>query len=306
MTAAPPSPPASSGPPPRLAVELALLALLALFWGASYPLIKVAVATIPPVTLIAFRALVAALLLCALCAGRGDRLPRDRQAWGRFAVQACCNSILPWTLLAWAQQHVDSGLAGVLNSTSPLFVFLVTALWTRHEPTPPLKLLGALLGIAGVAQIVGMDALDGIGAEVLAQAALLAGAGLYTVAAIYGRRFSHLPAPVTATGTMIVAAVCLIPAALLLETPWAVRPSLESAAAALALAVFSTAGAFMLYFRLVRTLGSMGVSSQSYLRAGVAVLLGVVLLGETLTLPVALGVAATILGVAAINLPPRR
>ncbi len=292
--------------PRRLAIELALLALLALFWGAAYPLIKIALGTIPPVTLTAGRALTAALLLCLLCAWRGDRLPRDGRTWRQFAVQAFCNSIGAWSLLAWAQQYVDSGLAGVLNSTSPLFVFLVTAFWTRHEPVSLRRLLGALLGIAGVVQIVGVDALDGIGTEVVAQGALLLGALLYMAAAIYGRRFSHLPAPVTAAGTMTVAAVCLIPAALIFEQPWTVVPDMRSLLAALALAVFSTAGAFMLYFRLVRTLGSMGVASQSYLRAGVAVLLGMVLLGETLTLPVAIGVAATILGVAAINLPSKR
>lgn len=292
--------------PRRLAIELALLALLAFLWGASYPLIKIALGTIPPLTLTAGRALLAAILLCLLCAWRGDSLPRDGRTCRQFAIQALCNSIGAWSLLAWAQQYVESGLAGVLNSTSPLFVFLVTALWTRHEPVSLRRLLGALIGIAGVVQMVGVDALDGVGTEVVAQGALLLGALLYMVAAIYGRRFSHLAASVTAAGTMIVAAVCLIPAALLMEQPWTLAPDTHSLLAALVLTVCSTTGAFMLYFRLLRTLGSMGVASQSFLRAGVAVLLGIVLLGETLTLPVAVGVAATILGVAAINIPTRR
>jgi len=291
---------------PNLSVELSLLGLLALLWGSSYFFIKVAVAEIPPVTLIATRVSVAAVLLLAVVHWRGDRLPRDGKTWRMLLVQSFLNSIGAWTLLAWGQQYVDSGLAGVLNSTSPLFVFFLTLFVTKHEPVGALKLCGALLGLGGVVLIVGVDVLAGLGQQVAGQLAAVASAVLYAVAAIYGRRFSHLSAPVTAVGAILWAVAILVPAALIWDQPWTLRPSLTAIAAATMLGVFCTGCALMIYFRLIQTLGSLGAASQSYLRAGVSVALGVIFLGEQITVVVGVGVLAAIFGVAAINLPARR
>lgn len=284
-----------------LFLEFALLGGLALLWGGSYPLLKVAVAEIPPVTLIAVRVSVAAALLLVIAVLRGDRLPAGREIWARLLLQAFLNSYGAWTLLAWGQRQIESALGAVLNSTSPLFVFLFTALVTRHEATGGLRLLGACLGLGGVVLIVGTDALSGLGGQVMAQIAVLASAGLYAGAALHGRRFSHLPPVVTAAGTMLCASAVLIPASLLLDRPWALAPSGQALAAALVLGVACTGIALLVYFRLVRTLGSLGVASQSYLRAGVGVLLGVLVLGETLTPTVMTGVIAAIAGVVVIN-----
>lgn len=292
-------------PDPKVFVELALLALLAVLWGSSYLLIKIAVETIPPITLIAARVTIAALFLLAVMMWTGEHLPTDRRSWRMLFVQAIFNSIGAWTVLAWGQQYVDSGLASVLNSTSPVFVFFITLFFTRHEPTGGLKLLGACLGVVGVTLIIGVDVLKGLGQQVVAQLAILLGAALYAGAAIYGKKFSHLSPTVTAAGTMIWATICLVPLSMALEKPWALRPSSASILAAIVLAVFCTGGALLLYFRLVKTLGSMGVASQSYLRAGVGVILGVVILGERITPVVGFGLAAAILGVAAINIPRR-
>ena len=290
----------------KLSVELGLLALLALLWGSSYLLIKVAVQTIPPVTLIAVRVSIAAVFLLGVMQWRGDRLPRDAATWKLLFVQAILNSIGAWTVLAWGQQHVDSGLASVLNSTSPIFVFFITYFFTRHEAVGRLKLLGACLGVVGVALIVGLEALAGLGQQVAAQFAILLGAVMYAGAAIHGKRFGHLTPTVTAAGTMIWATACLIPLALVTEQPWRLTPSATSIEAVLVLAICCTGGALLIYFRLVRTLGSMGVASQAYLRAGVGVVLGVVVLGEQIAPVVAAGLIASILGVAAINLPVKK
>ncbi len=291
---------------PKLGPELLLLALLSLLWGASYLFIKVAVTEIPPLTLIALRVAGAALFLTAVMTLRGDALPRDPRTWRMLFVQAVFNSIGAWTVLAWGQQFVDAGLASVLNSTSPIFVFLFTALITRHEGLAGRKLVGALVGAFGVLLIVGMDVLQGLGAQVLGQLACLAGAGLYAGAAIYGKRFGRISAVATATGTMIWATIVLVPAALVLERPWSLAPSWQSLAATAILSILCTGVALLIYFRLVRTLGSMGVASQSYLRAGIGVVLGMVFLSESLTLSVAGGLCAAILGVALINWPVRR
>jgi drug/metabolite transporter (DMT)-like permease len=286
-------------------MELALLGVLALLWGSSYLLIKVALTGIAPLTLIAVRVAVAALLLLSVVRMRGERLPADAATWRAFLAQAFFNSIGAWTVLAWGQQYVDSGLAGVLNSTSPLFVFLLTALRTRHEPITMRKTVGALLGLAGVVLLVGADALAGIGQQVVAQIAVLFGALLYACAALNGRRFSGLPSTVTAAGTMTCATAVLVPACLAIDQPWLSHPSDVSLAAALGLGVFCTGLALLLYFRLLRTLGPIGVTSQSYLRCGVSVLLGVVVLGEHVTTTVGLGLLAIVLGVAAMNAPKK-
>jgi drug/metabolite transporter (DMT)-like permease len=281
--------------------EFALLALLALLWGGSYPLIKIAVADIPPITLIAMRVSVAASVLLAVTLFRKAPLPKDWRTWKMLFVQAVLNSIGAWTVLAWGQQYIDSGLAGVLNSTSPLFVFAIGLLFMRHERATAWKLAGALLGLCGVILLFGLDVLPGLGANVLAQTAVLLGAALYAGAAIYGRRFSHLPTSVTAAGTMLWATLTLAPLSLIVDAPWRLSPSMPALLAAGALGVFCTAFALLLYFRLVRTIGSMGVASQSYLRAGVSVMLGIAFLGESLTPTVALGLLLIISGVAAIN-----
>jgi drug/metabolite transporter (DMT)-like permease len=289
-----------------LKVELALLALLALLWGSSYLFLKVAVTEIPPITLIAMRVAGATTFLLVVMHVRNERLPRDAGTWRMLYLQAIFNSIGSWTVLAWGQQYVDASLASVLNSTSPIFVFLFTALVTRHEPLGGRRLFGALVGFAGVVLIVGLDALHGLGTQVAGQLACLLGAALYACAAIYGKRFSHIPAVATATGTMICATATLVPLAFVVERPWAMHPSAIALAATAVLSVLCTGVALLLYFRLVHTIGSMGVASQSYLRAGVGVILGVMLLGETIALPAAIGIAAAITGVALINWPARK
>ena len=291
---------------PGLRTELPLLALLALLWGSSYLFIEVAVAEIPPVTLIALRVLGAAIFLIAVMGARAEKLPRDGRTRRMLFLQAIFNSIGAWTVLAWGQQFVDSGLAGVLNSTSPIFVFLITAFVTRHEMLGGRKPTGAALGILGVTLIVGVDALRGLGDQVAGQIACLVGAALYAGAAIYGKRFGHISALATATGTMIWASIVLVPIAILVDQPWHLAPSLTAIAATAVLSILCTGIALLIYFRLVRTLGSMGVASQSYLRAGIGVILGLAFLGETFTLPVAFGLASAIFGVALINWPVRR
>lgn len=288
-----------------LALEYLLLGFLALLWGSSYPLLKIALAGIPPVTLIAGRVAVAALCLGAAMVWLGQTLPRDRRIWRMLFVQSFLNSVGAWTILAWGQQHVASGLASVLNSTSPLFVYVIALVLSRGGSRDPLKLAGAILGFCGVVLIVGIGVLDGLGREVAGQLAVLFSAMLYAGAAIYGRRFADIPPLATATGTMIAASLCLVPASLALDRPWTLDPPAVSLAAATALAVFSTGLALAIYFRLVRTLGSMGVASQSYLRAAVGVLLGTVLLDEAVSPPVAAGLGACIAGVVLINLRRR-
>lgn len=150
-------------PQNTIARELLFLALLSTLWAASYTFIKIGVETIPPLTFIAARTLIAGLLLLVVIRLRGLRLPRDPATWRLFFVQACINSVLPFTLIAWAEQSIDAGLAVILNATTPIFTFLLTALVIRHEAVSGRKLFGTIAGMAGVCLIIGVEALGGAG-----------------------------------------------------------------------------------------------------------------------------------------------
>ncbi|MCK1491336.1 EamA family transporter [Bradyrhizobium sp. 180] len=289
-----------------MAVELALLVALATLWGGSYTFIKLGVATIPPVTLIAARTTIAGLLLLAVMRARGIGMPTDRETWQRFAFQAVLNSVIPWTLIAWGERHVDAALATILNSAGPIFTFLLTALITRHEPTTPRKLFGVIAGMAGILLIVGVNAFHDIDSGLLAEAAIVAATICYACAAIFGRSFKGLDPMAPAAGSLLAGAAVLIPASLAIEQPWRLSPSPTSVLALLALAVFSTAAAFAIYFRLIQTLGSVGTTAQAYLRVPIGVAISVAFLGETLSHTAWIGLACVVLGVAAMTIPAGR
>src|ERR1700760_2913920 len=159
---------------PALSSELALLLLLATLWGASYSFIKLGSATFPPITLIALRTLIAGVLLLMIMRWRGVKMPTDVATWRRFAFQACLNSVVPWTLIAWGERTVDAGLTTILNSAAPIFTFLFTALITRQEAASLRKLFGVIAGMAGICLIVGVDAFRDLGEGILAEVAIVA------------------------------------------------------------------------------------------------------------------------------------
>ena len=286
--------------------ELALLLVLSTLWGASYSFTKIGVETIPPLTLIAARTLIAGTILVAIIQWRGLTLPGEAATWRRFLFQACLNSVVPFTLIAWAQQTVDAALATILNSTSPVFTFLLSLLVARHEPVTSLKLFGVAAGVAGICLIVGVQALGGIGQALWSQLAIVAATVCYAGAAIFGKGFKGLDPIMPAAGSMICAAAVLVPASLIADRPWTLSPSMESILALLALSVFSTALAFAIYFRLLQTLGSIGTTAQAYLRVPIGVAIGVMLLGEKLSSTGMIGLLFVIAGVAAMTIPARK
>lgn len=285
------------------AKELVLLLVLSSLWGASYTFVKVGVQTISPVTLIAARTVIAGTILIAIIHWRGLTLPKDATTWRRFFFQACLNSVVPFTLIAWAQQTTDAALATILNSTSPIFAFLLTMFVTRHEAMTGRKLFGVGAGIVGICLIVGVQAIGGLGQELWAQLAIVAATICYAGAAIFGRNFKGLNPIMPAAGSMICGAIVLVPASLITEKPWTLTPSLESILALLALSVFSTALAFAIYFRLVLTLGSVGTTAQAYLRVPIGVAIGVMFLREHLTSTALIGLVCVIAGVAGMTVP---
>jgi drug/metabolite transporter (DMT)-like permease len=290
---------------PTLTTELILLLALATLWGASYTFIRIGVATIPPITFIAGRTAIAGLLLLAIMRWRGVTMPTDVATWRRFLFQAAMNSVIPWTMVAWGERALDAGLATILNSTAPIFTFFLT-LFTRHEAVTSRKMIGVLAGMAGICLIVGVQALAGFGEQLTAQIVTLLAAVCYAGAAIFGRSFKGLDPMAPAAGSLLSGAAILIPLSLVVEQPWTLAPSANSLLALLALAVFSTALAFVIYFRLIQTLGSVGTTAQAYLRVPIGVGLGVLFLGERPSTTAWIGLACVVIGVAAMTIPVRK
>lgn len=286
--------------------DLALLLLLATLWGGSYSFIKVGVETIPPVTLIAARTLLAGAILLGVIRWRGLRLPRDRATWRLFLVQACLNSVLPFTLIAWAERSVEAGLATILSSTSPIFVVVLGLLAGTGERLSPIKLVGIASGLAGTLLIVGTEAMAGFGADLAAQLALVAASLCYGGAALFGRHFKGLDPIMPAAGSLICGAALLIPLSLAVDRPWTLAPSLASIQALLALSVVSTALALVIYFRLIARLGSVATTSVAYLRVPTGVVIGMVFLGESLASTAWAGLVLIVGGVLAMTWPGRR
>ena len=296
----------SSTPSRTIGFELALLALLATLWGASYTFIKIGVETIPPVTFIAGRTAIAAILLLMVLRLRGLALPHDRASWRLFFTQAAINSVLPFTLIAWAELTVDAGLAAILNSTTPIFTFLITIAITRHEPATWRKASGVSAGMAGICLIIGVEALNGLGGELLAQLAIILATISYAGASIFGRNFRHMDPMMPAAGSMLAGAAILIPLSLLIDKPWTLAPSADSLLALAGLSVFSTAFAFCIFFRLLHTLGSVGTTAQAYLRVPVGIAIGAYFLSERLSDTAWIGLICVVFGVAAMTLPGRK
>jgi len=292
----------------RLAFEIGLLLLLSLIWGSSFTLIKVALPTIPPFTMVAARVTIAAVLLILVALAQGHALPRQGPVWAAFVVQGLLQSALPFTLISWGETHITSGLAGVLNATPPMFVLAIALSTGRgREAISGRKIIGVALGLAGVALTMRVDARSGFGTTApLAQAAVLAASFCYALAPIWGQRFANLPAIVTAAGAMSCAAALMLPIAAVLDRPWTLAPTMQAIMAVLALASVCTALAMVIYFRLIHTLGPLGTTSGSYLRAGFAVALGTTLLGESFTGSMLAGMTFIVIGVMAVTGPMRK
>ena len=286
--------------------ELALLLLLATLWGASFTFIKVGVETLPPLTLIAGRTSIAALILLAILGFRRIALPNDPKVWRQLLFQACLNSVFPFTLIAWAEQSIDAGLATILNSTSPIFTFLLTWLIAGRQHATGRKLFGVVSGMIGICLIVGVGALSGLREQLIPELAIIAATICYAGAALFGRNFERLDPMLPAAGSMLAGAAVLIPASVLVDQPWTLEPSTRSIGALLGLSIFSSALAFTIYFRLLRTLGPVGTTSQAYLRVPIGVAIGVLFLGESLAPTTWIGSIFVIAGVAAMTLPAKK
>ena len=284
--------------------EWLLLIILSILWGGSFFFVGVAVKVLPPLTIVALRVTLASIILLTVVYVTGLRIPVNRKVWGAFFGMCLLNNVIPFSLIVWGQQHIASGLASILNATTPLFTVIAAHILTRDEKITMLKMLGVIIGFAGVAIMIGYEAFGGVGKSIYGQLAVLGAAVSYSLAGIYGRRFHQLGIKpmVTATGQVTASSVLLIPMALLIEKPFQLPvPGLEVWLAVAGLAVISTTFAYILYFRILATAGATNVLLVTLLIPVSAILLGTVFLGETLEIKHLLGMGLISLGLLAID-----
>lgn len=287
-----------------------MLLALSVLWGGSYFFIELAVTALPPMTVVAARLVLAAMILLLALRVAGLRLPREPEPWGALLCMGALNNVVPFTLIVWGQTHITSGLASILNGTAPLFTVVIAHAVTSDEKLTASRLVGVLLGLVGVAEMVGVSSLRSLGVTNLAQLAVLGAALSYACAGIYGRRFkaAGIGPLATATGQVIASSLVMVPLALVVDQPWSLPwpVPLTALGAVVALAVLSTALAYILYFRILATAGPTNLILVTFLIPVTAIVLGVAILGEHLYRREVLGMLLIGGGLAAIDGRPLR
>lgn len=285
---------------------LCLLTLSAL-WGGSFFFGKVAVAAIPPLTLVLARVALAALALLAVARLAGLRLPTDGRTWLAFAGMGILNNLIPFGLIFFGQATIGAGLAAVINGMTPFWAALI-ARAVGAEPLPVSKLAGIAVGFAGLAVMIGPAALAGLDASLIAQLAVVGATISYGCASVFGRRFRAVPPLVTATGQLSASSLLIMPFALVVDRPWTLgMPDPMVIGAVVGLALLSTSLAYILFFRILASAGATNVSLVTLLIPVSAMLLGALILGETVTVRQSLGLLLIALGMVFIDgrLPAR-
>ena len=282
--------------------EWAMLVVLSVLWGGTFFFVAVAVPEVPPLTLVLGRVALAAAALVIYIKVTGGHLPRDAKTWLVLAVMGIGNNVVPFSLIFWAQTQITSGLASILNATTPLFS-VIFAHWLSHEERlTPLRLAGALIGLGGVAVLMGGAALEGSGLALVAQLASLTATATYALTGFFTRRFATTAPSVTAAGQLLCSTVFMLPLALLVDLPWTLPiPSAAALGAIVALALASTALGYLLFFRVLAAAGATNIMLVTFLIPVSALLLGVFVLGETLALRHLAGMALIGAGLAAID-----
>ncbi|SDA86513.1 Threonine/homoserine efflux transporter RhtA [Sinorhizobium sp. NFACC03] len=284
--------------------EWGMLIMLSLLWGGSFFFIGIAVKALPPFTIVALRVSLAAVALLVFLRLAGLSMPRDPRVWLAFFGMGLLNNLIPFSLIVWGQTHIASGLASILNATTPLFGVIVAHLLTDDEKLTVNRFAGVVVGFLGVAMMIGPAALGGLGSNLVAQLAVLGAALSYSLAGVFARRFKRMGvAPiVTATGQVSAASIMLVPLSLLVDHPWTLTmPGLDVWAAIVGIALVSTALAYVLFFRILETAGVTNLMLVTFLIPVSAILLGATFLGETLEPKHFLGMALIAAGLAAID-----
>jgi len=284
------------------ATEWLLLISLSVLWGGSFFFNAVALEDLPPLSVVFARVSIAATALWLLITLRGQcPLPAPSVCLA-FLVMGALNNVIPFILIVWGQTRIGSGLAAILNASTPLFTVILAHRLTGDERITPARLMGVIAGLAGVAVMIGAGAARQPGLEVLAQLAVIGAAISYALAGIFGRRFKDTAPMVTAAGQLTASTLMMLPFVLLVDNPWRLAvPAAQTWAAVLALALLSTALAYVIYFRILARAGATNLLLVTFLVPVSALLLATGILGEALQVRQVTGMLLIGLGLAAID-----
>ena len=284
--------------------EWTLLFALSVLWGGTFYFVAVAVKELPPLTLATARVVLAAAALYVFLLATGEKMPRDRASWIAFFGMGLLNNAGPFILLNWGQTHIPSGVASILLGTTPFFTAILAHFVTSDEKLTGSRLLGVTLGLAGITTIVGGSALSAIGDNIAGQLAIVGAAIGYSLSSLWGRwqfRTLDTSPSVAATGMLICSSLILM-AIVMFDRPWTLPvPGGGVIWAVLGLALPSTALAYVIYFRLLRTIGATNLMLVTFMMPVTAIMLAVTLLGERLELRHILGMGLIALGLVAID-----
>ena len=267
------------------------LIVLSILWGGTFIFVKHALVGLPPMTLTLARCAIATVILLPIALLLGYAIPRNPSQWRDFTVMSLLNNVIPFGLIFYGQTMIPSGLASVANATTPLMALLVARL-LADEKMPTNKIVGVLFGIAGVAVLVGPAALEGDRTNALGLLLVVGGTLSYGLSALWGRRFRETPPIVTSAAQLLMSVALLIPLAAVTDHFWQLPiPTGSVVAATLALGIFSTALAYILFFKIMAEAGSNNAMLVTLLIPLSAIAMSAVIFGERLTLSQGLGAA---------------
>ncbi|MDF1790348.1 MAG: DMT family transporter [Thalassobaculaceae bacterium] len=283
------------------ALDWTLLIALSILWGCSFLFGRVAVAEIPPLTLVLARVGIAAFALQIVLRVVRIRFAPSGGGWRDYFMMGALNNLLPFGLIFFGQIEIGAGLAAVINGMTPFWSALI-ARATGVERLPVRKAVGVVLGFAGLAVTVGPAAVDGLDAPLIAQIAVVGATISYGAASVFGRRFANQPPLLTATGQLTASTLMILPFALVIDQPWTLAaPSPTALGAVLGIALISTALAYILFFRVLASAGATNVALVTLLIPVSAIALGALVLGEVVEARQIGGMALIAFGLAVID-----
>jgi drug/metabolite transporter (DMT)-like permease len=278
--------------------SLILLLVLGALWGSSYLFIKVGVGEVPPLTLVGGRLLLSTVLLWILLLASGQPVPRRRAQWGTYAVVGFLSGVLPYTLVAWGEQYISSSLAALLQSTMPMFTVVLAHFLGSGERLTGIKILGVITGFVGVGILLLPDLRQGVQTNVLGQLAVVGSSASYAASTVFARsRMRGQPPLVSTTGQITMALVFTLPLSLLIDRPFDLSPSWAAVGAWIGLAILGTVLAYVIYYALIDRESATFVSTVTYIIPISGLILGALVLGETLSLNLFLSLALILVGV---------
>lgn len=277
-----------------------LLCIPAFFWGSAFVLMEVALPVFSPLMIVAGRMVVAALFLNGVVLAQGQKWPQSKAVWLECAGLSVVNNLLPFGLVVWGQQYIGASLAAILISSAPVFTVVLASVVGRERMSLS-RALGVLVSFSGVVVLVGPDVLSGFSLKGIGELAILGAALSYSVAGFWGRRFKVVPAEMLSTMTITLGMLLVLPLMLWVELPMAVEWQWGAGFAVVGLGVFSTAIAYIVYFRLLAEMGTVNTSLVSFLVPLSTLLMSLIFLQERLEFDAVLGMCLILSGLAVLD-----